>query len=163
MERSVWFSLGAASILAFSIWALSPTLIGHAEPWDSDWPFYSLAAAGTGAVLGLAFPWRVASTYLGAWFGQLVALAVLPGIDRSWFLLGVFSTAVGSLFFAGGALVGGTIGLIAGGGSGKKGRRRVAGGDDLYSDLRTDHAAGPGPADVVPPWTTLLGVAIGRP
>ena len=29
---------------------------------------------------------------------------------------------------AGGALVGGTIGLIAGGGSGKKGRRRVAGG-----------------------------------
>ena len=109
MKRSVWFSLGAASIFAFSIWALSPTLIGYAEPWDSDWPVYSLAAVGTGAVLGLAFPWRVASTYLGAWFGQLVALAVLPGLDRSWFLLGVFSTAVGSLLFAGGALVGSAL------------------------------------------------------
>ncbi len=109
MKRSVWFSLGAASIFAFSIWALSPTLIGYAEPWDSDWPFYLLAAVGTGAVLGLAVPWRVFSTYLGAWFGQLVALAVLPGLDRSWFLLGVFSTAVGSLLFAGGALVGSAL------------------------------------------------------
>ncbi|MBD8525761.1 hypothetical protein [Pseudomarimonas arenosa] len=51
-------SLSNASLLMLAvvggaaIWALSPRLIGFAEPWDSDSMYYLLALAVLGSLLG---------------------------------------------------------------------------------------------------------------
>jgi hypothetical protein len=97
-----------AAALGFGIWAASPTLTGHAEPWDSQYPFYSLTSLIGGGVLGFSSP-ALLRCYVGAWFGQVLALAILPGLDRGWLLLGVMTTAVGSLLVLLGAVVGRAI------------------------------------------------------
>jgi protein-S-isoprenylcysteine O-methyltransferase Ste14 len=95
-----------ALFLAFLVWALSPALTGHGEPWDADFPFYTAAFLGCGSAVGLCFPQRLLGTWLGAWLGQLAALLLLPGHDRSWFLLGALTTALGSTLFLPGAALG---------------------------------------------------------
>jgi hypothetical protein len=93
--------VGAAA-LGFGIWAASPALTGHAEPWDAQHPYYSLASLIGGGFLGFLSR-AVVRCYVGAWLGQVIALAVLPGLDRGWILLGVMTTAVGSLLILLGA------------------------------------------------------------
>lgn len=93
----------AASTLSFLVWALSPVLVGQTEPWDADVPFYSIGFLICGAAVGAVFRGRLAAIYLGAWAGQLVALVVLPSSDLAWFLLGMMTTGIGSVFFLAGA------------------------------------------------------------
>ena len=100
---------GLASALSFALWALSPALTGRVEPWDAAFPFYSIGAVIVGGIVGLAFPRRLAAAYFGAWLGQLVALLVLPGLDRASFALGAVTTAIGSVVFLGGACVGSAL------------------------------------------------------
>lgn len=90
----------------FGVWAASPALVGRAEPWDAEWPFYLLASLGLGAGEGLAFPHRYAAAFLGGWGGQMLALLVLPGHDRAWFAVGAVSSAIGTLVFVAGVAIG---------------------------------------------------------
>lgn len=66
-----------AAACLFGIWAASPALVGRAEPWDADWPYYSVCSLILGLSVGLAFRRRLLSAYLGAWSGQ-----VLPSDSR---------------------------------------------------------------------------------
>jgi hypothetical protein len=106
--------MAGAAVLGFGIWALSPILTGQHEPWDSQYPFYSLASLIGGGVLGALAPKRLVYCYAGAWSGQVVALAVLPGLDRGWLLLGVMTTAVGSLLILVGAVIGRAVRQLVG-------------------------------------------------
>jgi hypothetical protein len=98
--------LAAAAVLGFALWAASPVLTGYPEPWDADGPFYALFSLLSGALLAFWRPWRLLSIYIGFWVGQVVATVTLPGLDRSWWLLGVFTTAIGSVLVLPGGLVG---------------------------------------------------------
>lgn len=91
--------MAVSAALGFAIWALSPVLTGAAEPWDASGPYYLAASLAGGGALGLLLPRYSLRSYLGAWCGQVVALAVLPDLDRGWLLLGVFTTAIGSICF----------------------------------------------------------------
>jgi hypothetical protein len=106
--------MAGAAVLGFGIWAVSPILTGQREPWDSEYPFYLLASLIGGGVLGALTPKHLLHCYAGAWFGQVVALAVLPGLDRGWLLLGVMTTAVGSLLILLGAVLGRVVRHLVG-------------------------------------------------
>ncbi|MGB1696850.1 MAG: hypothetical protein ACPHK8_00450 [Thermoplasmatota archaeon] len=97
---------GAGFASAFAVWAISSTFSNSAEPWDSHFWLYVLGLMVPAAVLGFFIPGQARYAYLGAWLGQVAALAFLPGVDRSWFALGVVSTALGSLL--------GLLGYVAG-------------------------------------------------
>ena len=101
-------AVAASAAFGFMIWAVSPTLTGFHEPWDSELPFYSATSLVGGSILGFFLHRHPMFLYLGAWWGQVVALAVLPGLDRGWLLLGVITTAVGSTL----TLLGGMIGRV---------------------------------------------------
>ena len=96
----------AAGILGFGIWAASPALTGVPEPWDSEYPYYLVLSIVGGGTLGFFYSKHLLFCYVGAWSGQIVALAVLPGLDRGWILLGVMTTAIGSLLILLGAVIG---------------------------------------------------------
>ncbi len=103
----------AAATLGFGIWAASPVLTGVPEPWDSAYPYYLVLSLAGGGTLGFFYPKHMLLCYVGAWSGQIVALAVLPGLDRGWILLGTITTAIGSLLILLGAVIGwlGRLGL----------------------------------------------------
>jgi len=91
--------------VGLGLWVGSPLLVGKAEPWDAEWPFYASVMLIAGAILGAAWPKRWMSVFLGLWAGQAIAL-LLPPHDRAWALLGVFTTGFGSLLGLAGALCG---------------------------------------------------------
>jgi hypothetical protein len=106
-----WLAPGlGGALLTFFIWASSPLLFAQAEPWDTPYPFYSITAFFGGCLLGFRFRGgALLPSFIGAWVGQVVALAALPGHDRTWFGLGVVTTGVGSLVVLAGALVGALV------------------------------------------------------
>lgn len=85
-----------ALLLGFGLWASSRLVVGTLEPWDAEWPYYSGVMLVGGAAMGMALPRQAATVFLGLWAGQALAL-LLPGHDRSWFLLGCVTTGIGSL------------------------------------------------------------------
>ncbi len=71
--RSTWaWTLAVSTVSAALIWALSPLLAGHREPWDADGPYYVLALVVAGAAAGVLAPRPWWAHYLGAWLGQLL-------------------------------------------------------------------------------------------
>ena len=62
----------AAAVLGASVWALSPLLAGHGEPWDASGPYYVSMLAIAGAISGGLFPRPLSAHYLGAVTGQAV-------------------------------------------------------------------------------------------
>lgn len=114
------FLLSAAAGAA--IWALSPTIVGNAEPWDAESFYYVLALLAVGLLLGVVRPRRFWMHYVGVFFGQLIyMLLFLP--------LGPL-IAIGLVFLAGysllslvGAAVGAGMRRLAGRGSGSDGVR----------------------------------------
>lgn len=98
LDRRRLLCSSGASIFSFALWASSPWLVGTREPWDAELPFYYTGLIGAaGALLGAAWPGRPVTAFLGFWAGQVMALATLPGHDRTWIYLGVATTGVGSL------------------------------------------------------------------
>lgn len=83
--------------IGFGLWALSPILLARREPWDTEWPAYTLTMLIGGAAAGWLLPGRAQWFYLGLWLGQVLAIAFLPGGDSGWLPLGVVTTAIGSL------------------------------------------------------------------
>ena len=110
MKNAIAVLLSAAT--GYLVWALAPALIGEPLPWDAPWPFYSvvMAAGGLASSLFSARGWMCAGA---AWFGQVLALVVLP-LDRSanmmgvgaWWWLGVFATGIGAVLLGVGFALG---------------------------------------------------------
>lgn len=69
-RQSVFAFLVAVAACAF-IWALSPLLTGHTEPWDADGLFYPGSLVMAGLVAGGLMPKSLWAHYLGAIVGQL--------------------------------------------------------------------------------------------
>jgi hypothetical protein len=85
----------AGAALGFGLWLVSPYFAGRAEPWDASFPFYLPVMLAGGALVGSVLPRRAAAFFLGVWLGQVLAIAFLPGHGRTWFPVGVVTTAVG--------------------------------------------------------------------
>ena len=109
-RRAVSFmAFAVATIFGFGVWAASPYLGGRREPWDADFPFYSVTLIVAGVIVGFLLPRKVWICFLGVWLGQIFALAVLPGGESGWFLLGVVTTAIGTLVSLIGWIIGSFI------------------------------------------------------
>ena len=113
-NRRSQFILLFAAMVGFLVWALSPRLFGASEPWDSSIFAYVSVMVATGLVSGLLCTEgeMLLLGYCGIWFGQALALAVLPGFQRGWLLLGVITTAIGSLPTFVGAAAGWGLGSL---------------------------------------------------
>lgn len=97
--RTSVFAFSLAILLAMAIWALSPALIGKREPWDASNFFYLGAMSAAGMVVGLLYPWRFVSAFLGFALGQGAAglITMPPGPLDPLALLGVLFLALGTL------------------------------------------------------------------
>jgi hypothetical protein len=60
-----------AALTSAAIWALTPVLTNHREPWDSEGGFYFVALGVAGAVAGALAPRPLWAHYAGAFAGQL--------------------------------------------------------------------------------------------
>jgi len=82
-------ALLAGLILGATIWLLSPTITGHAEPWDArDW-YYPTALIASGLLIGLATRRWTLLAILGLYFGQAIIMAIPdgPGGNRApWYM-----------------------------------------------------------------------------
>jgi hypothetical protein len=61
-----------------AIWALSPAMTGHAEPWDSGSLYYVTALALLGLALGALStrPRAILLIPMGAWLGQVLYIVL---------------------------------------------------------------------------------------
>jgi hypothetical protein len=103
-KRSALLAFLMASATSAAIWALSPSLTGHPEPWDAEGLFYFAALIVAGAIAGGLAPRALWAHYLGAVFGQLAyeLIFLKPG---PLFLVGaVFLLGYAFLFLLGAAL-----------------------------------------------------------
>ena len=107
MNTRTWLTVVVSAGAAAAVWALSPLLDGHREPWDTDGPSYVIALAVAGALTGVLVPRPLWARYLGAVVGQGgYALLFLPGqltIFGAAFFLGyslifLAAAALASLF-----------------------------------------------------------------
>ena len=87
----------ASFCLGFGVWALSRTVTGQAEPWDATFPFYLITFLIGGGIISLITGHHHILCWVGVWIGQVAALLILSGLDRSWIVLGVITTAAGSI------------------------------------------------------------------
>jgi hypothetical protein len=76
VKTRAWFTVIVSAVTAASVWALSPLLVGHREPWDTDGIFYIVALAVVGSLAGLIVPRPLWAHYLGAIVGQLGYVAL---------------------------------------------------------------------------------------
>ena len=106
MKIDILLELLTAALVGATIWALSPFLTGHAEPWDAG-PYYLAASLFlAGVLLGSCRPRRVWTHAVGIFLGQLIyALIWLPigpfmvvgvGFLAIYSLLGWVGAAFGS-------------------------------------------------------------------
>ena len=111
--------LVGGAILGAGIWIASPIFTGHVEPWDSEGPFYLPVMVVGSFIVGLLFSpgsnvrsvgnellIGVLGCFFGVWIGQLLAIMIIPTIEKVWFLLFLLTTGIGSLLALPGALAG---------------------------------------------------------
>ena len=65
-----WVTVLVSAAAGALIWALSPWLTGHQEPWDADGLFYVAALVVAGSVAGAITPRPLWGLYLGVLIGQ---------------------------------------------------------------------------------------------
>ena len=71
MNSSSWITLAISAVASASIWALTPVLTSHREPWDTEGLFYVAALLIAGAVAGAIAPRPLWAHYVGSFAGQL--------------------------------------------------------------------------------------------
>jgi len=101
----VWRYVLAGAAASAATWLIAQYVQNTREPWDSPYFLYRGTLLLAGILLGLPwprpYPQGLTSAWAGAWAGQL------PFILGSQFrYLGIIATAFGSLFVAGGVLIG---------------------------------------------------------
>jgi hypothetical protein len=77
MKFRPWMhTLLVSALCAAAVWALSPAISGHKEPWDAVSHYYTLGLIFAGLVAGLLSP-RVIWAYIaGAVAGQLLYVII---------------------------------------------------------------------------------------
>lgn len=105
MTRPSILSFLVAALAGAAIWALSPVVTGHAEPWDAGGAYYASALVLAGLVSGFAVTAPLWASYVGSIVGQLLYMLVFlpPG---PLIVVGVAFLLVWSLLFLAGAWVG---------------------------------------------------------
>jgi hypothetical protein len=98
MKTQAWLTVIVSVVASASVWALSPLLAGHPEPWDADGLFYVAALVVAGSIAGLLAPRPLWAHYLGALVGQLGYEALFPPVGPL-FVLGVAFLLGYSLIF----------------------------------------------------------------
>jgi 4-hydroxybenzoate polyprenyltransferase len=72
MNRHLIPSFLGAAFAGALIWAFSPMVTGHAEPWDADGVYYFAALVLAGLVSGFLAPKSIWMLYLGSVTGQFL-------------------------------------------------------------------------------------------
>jgi hypothetical protein len=104
MKARVWFTLAVAAVAGGSVWALSPWMVGHREPWDADGYFYIIALVVAGSLAGLLAPRPLWAHYVGALAGQLAYEVLFLRVGPLFVLGAVFLLAYSLVFLAAAAL-----------------------------------------------------------
>ena len=108
MKRRTALAILVAAIVSAAIWASSPWVTGHKEPWDAESLFYVGSLVVGGLICGLSIPKPLWAHYAGSVAGQLIyALLFLP--LGPLFVLGIGFLLGYSLLFLAGALVGSRV------------------------------------------------------
>ena len=94
-----------SAIVSAAIWAGSPMITGHREPWDAGGLFYVTSLVAGGFVCGLFIPKPLWAHYLGSVSGQVLYELLFLRIGPL-FILGVGFLLGYSLLFLAGAFVG---------------------------------------------------------
>ncbi|MEW6681316.1 MAG: hypothetical protein AB1451_00125 [Nitrospirota bacterium] len=104
MKSRVWLTLLVSAVAGALVWALSPWLVGHPEPWDADGPFYLLALVTAGSFAGLLAPRPLWAHYIGAFAGQLIYELLFLSMGPLFVLGAAFLLAYSLVFSAAAAL-----------------------------------------------------------
>ena len=102
MKTHAWLTMGVSVVAGALIWALSPWLVGHSEPWDAGGQFYGISLSIAGSVSGWLCPRPFWAHYFGAFVGQLVYEVIFLRVGPL-FILGVAFLLGYSLIFLGAA------------------------------------------------------------
>jgi hypothetical protein len=71
MKRQLAVNLFLSFLAGALVWALSPLLTGHREPWDAEGFYYPASLLLAGLLLGLIRPHQFWTHYPGILLGQL--------------------------------------------------------------------------------------------
>jgi hypothetical protein len=105
VKRPAALAFILAAIASAAIWASSPLVTGHKEPWDAEGFFYFGSLFAIGVISGFSIPKPLWAHYLGSVLGQMTyELIFLP--LGPLFVLGVGFLLGYSLLFLVGALIG---------------------------------------------------------
>ena len=106
MKRRAALAFLVASATSAVVWALSPALSGHAEPWDADGLFYIGSLLVAGLFAGALVPQPLWAHYLGAVFGQLAYEVIFLKIGPLILIGVVFLLGYSLLFLVAAAIAG---------------------------------------------------------
>lgn len=104
MNRRAAFAFAIAFATGAGIWALSPVLTGHSEPWDAEGFMYFGSLIVAGVVAGALAPRPLWAHYLGAVFGQLTYELVFLKLGPLVLIGALFLLGYSLLFLAGAAV-----------------------------------------------------------
>lgn len=76
MNRQSSVSFALSFVAGTAIWALSPVVTGHTEPWDAGTSFYIAALLGTGLVVGFICPRKIWPVWVGLASGEFAYMLV---------------------------------------------------------------------------------------
>jgi hypothetical protein len=108
MNRSLILPFLVAALAGGGIWALSPLITGHAEPWDASGIYYTAALVLSGFLSGLLAATPLWLLYIGSIFGQVMYLFLfLP--SGPLIIVGLVFLLLWSLLFLGGAYMGSRV------------------------------------------------------
>jgi hypothetical protein len=110
MKSRAWRTFLVSAAAGALVWALSPLLTDHREPWDAGGLFYVLALIVAGSLAGLLAPKPLWAHYLGAFVGQLTYEVLFLRVGPL-FALGAVFLAGYSLIFVGAAAAAGYLRL----------------------------------------------------
>jgi len=86
------------------IWAISPTLTGFIEPWDSSLKYYVICLFAAGVIIGIVCHKNLLCTYIGIVAGQLIYIVLLGQVGPLLSIGILFLIILGLATIAGAAL-----------------------------------------------------------
>ena len=113
LKARAWATVLVSAAAGALVWALSPWLTGHVEPWDADGLFYAGALIVAGSVAGAITPRPLWALYLGALIGQFGYELIIQRIGPLFLIGAVFLLGYSVIFLAAAALAGSIRGRLA--------------------------------------------------
>jgi hypothetical protein len=106
MKVRAWSTIFVSAVAGGLVWALSPWLTGHREPWDANGLFYIVALFVAGSLAGLLTPKPLWAHYVGAIVGQLGYELLFLRIGPLFILGAAFLLGYCIIFVIGAAVAG---------------------------------------------------------